>query len=226
MRQQKAEFILSVIALLLCAAAFLYLAISLWLFNAAPMVVSIPEEKLPYSVVEADRMVFYCSAELLVENVGSGFHPRPRTEDSVMDGGVPEASHPTNAPEPAPWYSDEELEWMAIVIFNEAGGDAASDETRIMVGNVVLNRVADERFPDTIYEVLTQERQYGLFHWIGIQWADRAADPLEAHAVERAYECARRVLDGERALPPEVVWQSENRQGTVLIAQDGIFFGY
>jgi len=128
--------------------------------------------------------------------------------------------------ESEPWYTPEELEWMAIVIFNEAGGDAASDETRIMVGNVVLNRVADERFPDTIYEVLTQERQYGLFHWIGIQWADRAADPLEAHAVERAYECARRVLDGERALPPEVVWQSENRQGTVLIAQDGIFFGY
>ena len=125
--------------------------------------------------------------------------------------------------ESEPWYTPEELEWMAIVIFNEAGGDAASDETRIMVGNVVLNRVADERFPDTIYEVLTQERQYGLFHRTGIQWASRAVH--EPEAVERAYECARRVMEGERLLPDNVVWQAEFRQGAgVHVYQDNTYF--
>ena len=121
-----------------------------------------------------------------------------------------------------PWYTADELEWLACVIYNEAGSDSISDETRLMVGCVVLNRVADPRFPDTIYEVLTQERQYGLFHWTGIKWADRAQ--YEPEAVERARECARRALDGERVLTETVVWQSEFVQGKIAEYQDGIYF--
>ena len=127
--------------------------------------------------------------------------------------------------EPEQTYSEEELEMLALVIYQEAGGDACSDETRLMVGNVVLNRVADDRFPDTIEEVLLQERQYGRLHWTGLVWPERASQSVEAHAVQRAYDCAERVLNGERLLPEDVIWQAEFKQGTEVVAQqDGFYF--
>jgi spore germination cell wall hydrolase CwlJ-like protein len=127
--------------------------------------------------------------------------------------------------EPEPTYSEADLEMLALVIYQEAGGDACSDDTRLMVGNVVLNRVADERFPDTIEEVLLQERQYGRLHWTGLVWPERASKSVEAHAVERAYKCAERVLNGERLLPEDVIWQAEFKQGTEIVAQqDGFYF--
>ena len=135
---------------------------------------------------------------------------------------VAEIETPT---EPEPTYTAEELEMLALVIYQEAGGDACSDETRLMVGNVVLNRIADDRFPDTMEDVLLQERQYGRLHWTGLVWAERASKPEEAHAVARAYDCAARVLEGERLLPDDVIWQAEFRQGTEVVAeQDGFYF--
>ena len=124
-----------------------------------------------------------------------------------------------------PTYTDEELEALAIIIYQEAGGDACSDLTRSMVGTVVMNRVADERFPDTIQEVATQKRQYGRLYWTGLVWPDRASNPGEAQAVQRAYDCARAILEGERALPEDVIWQAEFPQGTEIVAhQDGLYF--
>ena len=125
----------------------------------------------------------------------------------------------------APAYTDEELEVLAIIIYQEAGGDACSDETRSMVGTVVMNRVASDLFPDTIQEVATQKRQYGRLYWTGLVWPDRASNPGEAHAVQRAYDCARAILEGERVLPEDVIWQAEFPQGTEIVAhQDGLYF--
>lgn len=125
--------------------------------------------------------------------------------------------------ETAKAYTEAELEAMALVIYQEAGGDACSDETRIMVGNVVVNRVNSDLFPNTIEEVLLQKSQYGRLHWTGLVWPERAAN--EPEAVERAYRCAERVLEGEKLLPDDCVWQAEFRQGKETVAQsDGFYF--
>ena len=117
------------------------------------------------------------------------------------------------------------LELLARAIYAEAGGDDCSDETRIMVGNVILNRMRCEWYPDTMEAVLTQKRQYNTFYWTGVIWKERASNPSEKEAVERAYKCAERVLLGERLLPEDVVFQSEYIQGTEIVAyQDGIYF--
>ena len=107
----------------------------------------------------------------------------------------------------------EELEMLACTIYVEAGGDACSDETRMMVGNVVLNRVAHPDFPNTIEEVLLQPRQYNTFSWDGIVWPDRATYDNEQEAVQRAYDIARRLLEGERVLDSDVIWQAEFFKG-------------
>lgn len=104
-------------------------------------------------------------------------------------------------------YSEFDLEYLTIAIYTEAGGDDCSDETRLMVGNVVLNRVKSNLFPDSISEVLLQKGQYGTFYWTGIEYPSRAAN--EEYAVNRARKCAERLLNGERVLPDNVVYQSE-----------------
>lgn len=124
-------------------------------------------------------------------------------------------------------YTDEELELLALVIYQEAGGDACKDETRQMVGEVALNRVEDDRYPDNLAEVLTQRAQYGRLYWTGLVWPERAELPQEAHAVQRAYDCAEGLLSGtsERLLPEDVVFQAEFEQGTEIVAQaNGFYF--
>ena len=117
------------------------------------------------------------------------------------------------------------LELLTRAIYAEAGGDDCSDETRIMVGNVIINRMNSDWYPDTMEAVLTQYLQYNTFYWTGVIWDERASNPSEKEAVERAYKCAERVLLGERLLPEDVVFQSEYIQGTEIVAhQDGIYF--
>lgn len=146
------------------------------------------------------------------------------TEPAETVPATTEATEPVTEPtEPA--YTEEELEHMAMVIYQEAGGDACSNETRLAVGTVVMNRVNDPRFPDTICDVLMQERQYGKYYWTGLVWPARASSQSEAHAVERAYECARKILDGYRSFDSDVIWQAGFVQGTEIVSyQDGIYF--
>ena len=170
------------------------------------------------------NVIAYCAspdAEATTQQTATETAP---TVEATTVTEAPTAPEPTTV-ETTPPYTEDELEMMALVIYQEAGGNACSDETRLMVGNVVMNRVADSRFPDTIYDVLTRRGQYGLLHWTGLVWPAKASDPSEAHAVKRAYECAERVLLGERVLPEDVIWQAEFIQGTEVVAyQDGMYF--
>ena len=123
-------------------------------------------------------------------------------------------------------YTDEELFYLAAAIYNEAGEDACSDDTRRLVGYVILNRVNDSRFPNTIKSVLEQKNQYGRFHWTGIKFADRASLPQEKNAVDRAYIIAKEVLEAKTIpIPSTVVFQAEFEQGISIYSyQDGMYF--
>lgn len=136
-------------------------------------------------------------------------------EDSLVD----------SDPEPDKTYTDEELEILALIVYQEAGGDGVSDDTRRLVAQVFLNRVNDSRFPDSFYEVATEERQYGRLYWTGIVWPDRASSQEEAHAVERAYRISQEVLESDEPVCPEgVIFQAEFVQGEIYAEQDGMYF--
>ena len=127
--------------------------------------------------------------------------------------------------EPSPEYTEEELNILALIVYQEAGGDAVSDDTRRLVAQVFLNRVEDNRFPDTFYDVATAYRQYGRLYWTGIEWPERASYESEEHAVKRAYEIAKEVLESDEPVcPSTVVFQAEFIQGDVYAHQDGIYF--
>lgn len=136
-------------------------------------------------------------------------------EDSLVD----------SDPLPDKTYTDEELDILALIVYQEAGGDGVSDDTRRLVAQVFLNRVNDSRFPDSFYEVATEERQYGRLYWTGIVWPDRASSQAEAHAVERAYTIAQEVLESDEPICPEgVIFQAEFVQGEIYAEQDGMYF--
>lgn len=140
---------------------------------------------------------------------------------------TPSITSPEPETEPEPTYTEDELFCMAAAIYNEAGGNSCSDETRTMVGYVILNRVKDERFPNTIREVLEAKKQYGRFYWTGVKFADRSSKPEEQAAVERAYTIAKKVLTEPSTIPETVVFQAEFEQGVgVYKYEDGIYFCY
>ena len=204
---------------------FLILAFAFWL-STAEAKISQDTEQEPSTPVAQEATITTPPTEA----------PEPRETEASTETTIPETA-PAAATEPPTEPEFEtidaeaaaiarDVELLAIVIYNEAGGDDCDDFTRMGVGTVAMNRVADPRFPDTLHKVLTQEAQYGTMHRTGVVWPERASDPNEAHAVERAYTIAERILlEGVRVFDADVVFQAEFIQGTEVVAySDGMYF--
>lgn len=58
-------------------------------------------------------------------------------------------------------YDSTDLYWLSRLINAESGNQSLAG--MIAVGNVVINRVEDEIFPDTIYGVISQYNQFDVF---------------------------------------------------------------
>lgn len=125
--------------------------------------------------------------------------------------------------------SSEELELLACVIYQEAGGDKCCDDCRRRVADVVLNRMADDRYPSTMHDVLTQESQYGRYYWTGVVWPERTGNEAEENAIARAYRIAGEVLSGQHSelYGNGYIFQAEFIQGydRVYCEQCDIYFG-
>lgn len=111
------------------------------------------------------------------------------------------------------WFEDagreQDISILARVIYWEAG-NGCSEEHQLLVARVVLNRVADERFPNTVYDVVMAPRQYHPGYANG---SAQYAVPSERLAEFESL--ARRALAGEpEAVPAGVVYQDNNRHGT------------
>ena len=55
-------------------------------------------------------------------------------------------------------YSDEDIRILTTTVFHEAGH--TTEQLRQYVAQVVLNRVASPRFPNSVYEVIFQRNQF------------------------------------------------------------------
>lgn len=112
-------------------------------------------------------------------------------------------------------YTDSDLDILSHLICGEAEG--CSRDMKLSVGSVVLNRVKDERFPDTIEEVVFQEGQYSCT-WDGNYYRTPSEDTIDI---------AKYLLNNGSVLEPEVVWQAEFVQGNGIFKQiDNMYFCY
>ena len=124
----------------------------------------------------------------------------------------------------------EDVERLACVIYQEAGGDTCCDLCRKRVADVVLNRVKDPRFKGTTIEEILIDGdpapQWGLYSVTGVVWPEKASYPEEAEAVQRAWDTAFDVLEGNHSdLTEDYIWCAEFPQGTDIIECCGIYFG-
>lgn len=96
-------------------------------------------------------------------------------------------------------YTDEDLYVLSHIISAEAGN--CGEEMLIAVGSVVLNRVADERFPDTIKEVVFQTEPT-------LQYSPIRDGSYEKEPTDDALEVAEFLLENGSQLPSDVIYQS------------------
>lgn len=61
--------------------------------------------------------------------------------------------------------TDEEYIWLCNVVGHEYGANWISEYEKAKVVEVVMNRVNDPRFPNTIWGVLTQPNQFSGLEW-------------------------------------------------------------
>lgn len=94
---------------------------------------------------------------------------------------------------------------VSKIMTAEAGSYWLSDEWKMAVGEVLLNRVASPEFPNTVEECIHQPGQYysknSFYFKKLLPW-------------ERETKLAWRLLDGERHLKSSVVFQANFTQGS------------
>ena len=83
------------------------------------------------------------------------------------------------------FYNQDDLFWLSRVIFAESGGHRMDGQ--IAVGNVIMNRITDDYYPDTLLGVISQKNQFSTYK--GGALADRV--PSQMSVVS-----AKLVLDG------------------------------
>ncbi len=89
----------------------------------------------------------------------------------------------------------EEIDCLALNIYFEARGE--SDLGKIAVGHVVLNRVADTRFPETVCAVVQQGGEMTLHRCQFSWWCDGRSDrPLDSQTWGHVKAVARKVYWG------------------------------
>ena len=105
----------------------------------------------------------------------------------------------------SPAYADydNDLWYLSRVIQAESG--YCSQEMQEGVGSVVLNRVASDRFPNSIPEVIEQPGQYSTAAYLASQ-----------EPTQEAINVAVDLLENGSKFPEDVVWQANFVQGSYI----------
>jgi N-acetylmuramoyl-L-alanine amidase len=85
------------------------------------------------------------------------------------------------------FYDEEELHWLSKIIHAEAQGEPF--DGKLAVGNVILNRVESDEFPDTVYDVIFDNEH-------GVQFTPTVNGAIHKEPNEDSILAAMLCLDG------------------------------
>lgn len=92
-------------------------------------------------------------------------------------------------------YSDEDVDLLARLISSEAGGDTKSG--KLAVGSVVMNRLEDGRYGDTLKDVIYADGQFSVV----------SNGTIENEPNEESIDVAKQILkNGARGVPSDVFY--------------------
>ena len=93
------------------------------------------------------------------------------------------------------FQSEDEVQCLALNIYFEARGEPIRGQ--LAVGHVVMNRVANKHYPDTVCEVVQQGGETRLNHCQFSWWCDGRSDkPVNQTAWEVSKEIANTIYSG------------------------------
>lgn len=129
--------------------------------------------------------------------------------ETARQYGYPEDSAVIQAAQADWWAAQSEIEadldLLTRIVWFEAGASWLPDRQQQLVACVVINRVADPRFPGTVREVAYQRGQYSC--------ASRLYSVTREQIPARCYANAKLAAYGMVDCPASVVWQAGFRQG-------------
>jgi len=99
-----------------------------------------------------ERGIIYLPAKIIASILGASYTHDSNTQSIHFRSGTGTI---LSADE---FYNSDDLYWLSHIIHAESGNQPLTG--KIAVGNVVLNRVADPAFPNTIYDVVFQKNQF------------------------------------------------------------------
>ena len=124
----------------------------------------------------------YVPIRFVAEGLGAdvSWNGQDKTVRIVKDGVIPEIA-----------YAEDELLWLARIIHAEAEGEPFLG--KVAVGNVVLNRVGNKEFPNTIYGVIFDRKN-------GTQFTPVANGKIYNNPSNECIFAADRALSGENVI--------------------------
>ena len=110
-------------------------------------------------------------------------------------------------------YSDEDIRILTTTVFHEAGH--TTEQLRQYVAQVVLNRVEDSRFPDTVKGVITQPGQYSTkYATVEAANAIQATDSKNGtYYYGICEDSVKAAMMGQGEMPSNVLYQANFSQG-------------
>ena len=99
------------------------------------------------------------------------------------------------------YYDQDDLFWLSRIIFSESGAEVLDGQ--IGVGNVVMNRISCENYPDTIYDVIFDTQ-------FGIQFSPIANGAIYKTPSDQSVIAAKLVLDGARTVGSSLFFLNES----------------
>ena len=129
-----------------------------------------------------------------------------------VDWSSPVAVHSGQAPS----YTEEDLYWLSRIISAESKGESLLGQ--VAVGNVILNRVASEDFPNTIRGVVFDRRN-------AVQFEPVANNTIYDEPTAQSVLAARLALNGTNAAGSCLYFFNPSISKGVWIRQNRAYFG-
>lgn len=140
-----------------------------------------------------------------------------KKEEEVKPGKEKEKKNNKKTKKKEKKIDKEQLELLAHLIHAEAEGE--SYKNKLYVGSVVLNRMKSKYYPDTMREVIYQDKP--------LQYACTKDGRIELEPNKDSYKAAKELLKDGSKLPDNVIFQAEFRQGDGLYCKvDNTYFCY
>lgn len=112
------------------------------------------------------------------------------------------------------YYDSNSVYWLSRIINSESGGESLKG--KIAVGNVILNRVANPNYPNTIYDVIFDDK------W-GVQFQPISNGTIYNTPSEESILAAKLCLDGASVAGNSLYFLNPSKASSFWIVQNCTF---